>query len=344
MSLNYSSTSALLGVIDGLDRPTQFLLDVYFPNEQRFDTEEVFFDKLDRARRLAPFVSPMVAGKPMRSRGYATTSFAPPYVKPKHIVDPSKAMKRKAGERLGGELSPEQRFEMAVVQNLQDEDDQIARVEEWMASEILLTGSVTCAGEDYPTQVVDFGRDAALTIALTSTARWGETGVSPLASLRSWATTVASKSGANPRLVTLDPLAAELFQEDAEVREILDNRRQDGGVLQLAPLVAGAQGEEAVRIGVIGQFEIWSYQQLYTDAAGAEQKMMPDYSFILGAPTLAEGVRTYGAIKDTKALRALPRFPKYWEENDPSVGFTMTQSAPLPVLGRANATMGGTVR
>ena len=55
---------------------------------------------LDTARRLAPFVSPLVAGKAERSRGYSTRSFTPAYVKPKHVVEPSKAMKRRAGERL----------------------------------------------------------------------------------------------------------------------------------------------------------------------------------------------------------------------------------------------------
>ena len=342
--MDLTNTRALLGVIDALDRPASFLLDVFFPMQQTFDTEEVQFGKLTSARRLAPFVSPLVAGQVMRQSGHTTQSFKPAYVKPKHVVEPGKALKRRAGERLGGTMSPEQRYNLQVAECLADEEDMITRREEWMASEILRTGAVTVEGENFPTMEVDFGRDALLTKALTSTARWGETGVSPLANLQTWGVLVASKSGANPGIVVVDPLAGLLIQQDDELREIMDNRRQPTGDIELAGMVAGAQGEEAVRLGRIGQWDVWMYQQLYTDAAGAEQKMLPDYSVIMGAPKLAEGIRTYGAILDTKALKALPRFPKYWETDDPSVGNTMTQSAPLPVLGRPNATFYASVR
>lgn len=345
--MNLYNTTALLGVIAGLDRPQSYLLDTYFPDEQVFDTEEVYFDKIDRARRLAPFVSPKVAGKPERSRGYATRTFAPAYLKPKHLVEPSKALKRAAGEGIGGgELSPEQRFQMAVADNLALEDDQITRREEWMASELLRTGAVTVSSEDFPEMLVDLGRHADLELALTLGDRWGETGVSPLTSIRTWAATIASKSGAAARHVTMDPLAALIFQRDAEVREVLDNRRQASGNMELSGLQGGSgEGEEAVYLGSIGQFDFYQYQDIYTDAAGTEAKMIPDYTVIVGSPKQAAGIRTYGAIQDTKAsLKAMARFPKMWDENDPPVTTTMTQSAPLPVLGRPDATFCATVR
>lgn len=343
--MNLYSTTALLGVISGLDKPSSFLLDLYFPRQREFDTEEIHIDKLSRARRLAPFVSPVVKGKVMRQRGFRTETFKPAYVKPKHVVEPGQAFSRVAGERIGGELSPEQRFEMAVAQNLLDEDEDITRREEVMASELLRTGSIIVEGEDYPKQEVDFGRDPSLTKALTTTARWGENGVSPLGSLRSWAAEVAAKSGANPRHVVVDPLAADFILKDPEFRAILDNRRQDGGSAQLAGVVAGAEGEEYVRLADIGQFVIWQYQQIFTDDDGNDQKVLPDYTVIMGAPALAEGVRAYGAIRDKKAgLKALARFPKMWDEEDPPLTMTMTQSAPMPVLGRPDATLCATVR
>lgn len=344
--MNLYDTTALLGVIEALEKPGRFLLDTYFPDEQVFDTEEIYWDKVGRARRLAPFVSPVVEGKAMRGRGFTTRSVAPGYVKPKHPVEPAKALKRRAGERLGGgDFTPDQRFQFAVADNLALEDEQIARREEWMASQILQTGAVIIESEDFPTQEVDFGRDAALTDALTSTARWGETGVSPLAYLRAKAALIASKSGAMAKHVTFDPLAAEIFLKDAEVREILDNRRQASGVLELSGLNGGMTPEEAVYLGSIGQFDFYQYQDIYETAAGVEQKMIPDYSLILGSPGQAAGVRTYGAIQDKKAgLKAMARFPKVWDVEDPPLTMTMTQSAPLPVMGRPDAVFFATVR
>ena len=66
--------------------------------------------------------------------------------------------------------------------------------------------------------------------------------------------------------------------------------------------------------------------------------MMPDYTVIMGSRQLSEGIRLYGAIQDLQALVPASRFPKMLEQQDPSVAYTLTQSAPLPVLRRPNAT------
>lgn len=334
------STDELIGMVSTLDQPKTPLLSMYFGNQMEFDTEEVYIDKVDRARRLAPFVSPLVAGKAERSRGFSTRSFKPAYVKPKHIVEPSRALKRRAGERLTGELTPMQRYEAAVVDNLQMEEDQITRREEWMASEMLRTGSVTVVGEDYPAQVVDLGRNVLNTKVLAGASRWGETDISPYDSLRTWATEIHKRSGAFPATVVMDPLACALFQDDEKVKDKMDNRRQEAGNFNF--LAQGGLG--MIYIGRIQQFEIYQYSDVYTDELGNELNFMPDHTVILGSPGDAEGWRLYGAIQDKKALRALPRFPKQWEQEDPSVVFTMTQSAPLPILGRPDATMCATVR
>ena len=342
--MDLHSTDELLGMIEALDRPRAFLLDTFFTSEQVFDTEEVHLDRLDTARKLAPFVAPVVAGKAERSRGYNTLTFKPPYIKPKHTVEPSRTLKRRAGERLTGEMSPEERRNLLVTDNLRLEEEEIVRREEWMASQILRTGKVVCSGPDYPTQEVDFERAASLTKALTLTARWGETGVSPYKTIRGWATEVHHQAGAHPGTIIMDPLAAELFLDDPELQTRLDNRRQMGGEAQLFGAASGAQGEEAVFLGSLGGFEFWQYSAVYTDDAGNRANFMPDYTVIGGSKTLAEGIRTYGAIQDHGALRAMSRFPKEWDEQDPSVRYTMTQSAPLPVLGRADATFCVTVR
>ncbi len=261
------STDTLLGLIAPLDAVATPLKTLFMREEMVFDTEKVEFDKLDRARRLAPFVSPTVAGKPERSRGFATRDFQPAYLKPKHTVEPSRALKRRPGERFGGSLSAADRFDFAIADNLRLEDEQCTRREEVMVAEALRTGSVVCSGEDFPAMTIDYGRDAALTVALAGGSRWGQVGVSPYASLKTWAVTVAKKSGAHPGTVIMDPLAAALFQADSEVRAVLDNRRQAGGEMQFLSLATGAQGQEMVRIGAIGQFEIWQYSAIYTDDA-----------------------------------------------------------------------------
>jgi len=344
-------TEFLLGAYGVIDEPRRFLLELFFKPTQNFDTEKVAFDKVERALRKAPFVSPNIAGKPQRQQGFQTKDFAPAYVKPKFVVDANRPLKRMPGERLLGSMSPVDRYNRVIAELLAEGDKQIARTEEWMAAQILLNGSVVVSGEDFPSMTVDYGRPSGHTVVLSGGARWGQAGVKALASLRAWASTVQIASGFNPNVVIMDPKAADLFTADTDVQQILNNRVNTPigndfriGYVQLAGLVTGAVGEEVKYLGRIGEFDIFVYQQIYKDPDGTLQRMLPDNTVIMGSPTGVQGTRCYAAVRDAKAgFRALARFPKMWTEEDPSVTYLMTQSAPLPVAAWPEASLCATV-
>ena len=345
MPIDVNSTAYLLGAYGVIDRPKPFLTNLFFGTEYNFDTEEVYFDRVTRARRLAPFVSPLVAGKAQRHRGYQTVSFKPAYVKPKHSLTPGRALKRIAGEMLLGNLSPEQRLERTKLDLLQIQDDEITRTEEWMATQMLLTGSVAISGELFAPMVVDMGRNALNTIALTGAARWGQAGVDPYENIKTWGAGVQDRAGYHPSTVIMDPVAAGLFvNTSATVGKVMNTYRQTSGNINLAGVTAGGGiGEEVKYLGETGEYQFWVYQQIYMDELGNKQKFMPDNTVIMGSAVGAEGSMLYGAIQDLEALRPLKRFPKIWDEKDPSVRYMMTQSAPIVALGWPDATLSATV-
>lgn len=345
MGIDYNSTAQLLGAFGVLDKAKPVLLNLFFPMEQVFDTEEVYFDRVQRARKLAPFVVPTVEGKPQRSRGYTTMGFRPPYVKPMHSIEPQKMLKRRVGEQLLGTMTPMQRFNLALFDNMVLEDDQITRREEWMASQLLLTGAMTCQGDDHPPVLVDLNRNPNHTVALTGALRWGQTGVDPYQNVRTWAKTVQRNSGFHPGTIVFDPLAADAFLQSPGVTRVMNTYRQTSGNVDLAGKVTGGGlGEEVKYLGNIGEFDVFQYQQLYMDDAGVVQQFMPDNSVIMGNPVGCQGIRTYGAVQDADAgLAPLARFPKVWKENNPSAWFSMMQSAPLPLLGWVDATFSAIV-
>ena len=344
MAIDYNSTAELLGAFGVIDRTRPVLLNLFFPMEQTFETEEVYFDKVQRARRLAPLVIPTIEGKARRSRGYTTQGFKPPYVKSKHSIEPAKTLKRRAGEQLLGKLSPQQRFDLALLDNMQMEDDEVTRREEWMAASLLLNGTVTCQSEDHPPVVIDLQRNGGHTVALTGGVRWGQVGVDPYQNLRAWAKTVQRNSGFHPSTVVFDPLSADYFLNSAGVTRVMNTYRQIGGNVDLqGKVTGGGLGEEVKYLGSIGEFDCYQYQQLYADDTGTVQQLMPDNSVIMGNTFGAQGTRTYGAIQDFDALMALSRFPKVWKEQDPSVFLSMIQAAPLPLLGWVDATFAAIV-
>lgn len=337
------NTAELVQVLPPRDRPEAFLRDTLFSNVVLSEQEEIVFDKILPDRELAPFVHPDVPGKDSANRGYKATSFRPAYVKPQNTLRPSQNMIRVPGERIGGDMSPEQRYAYNLATLIDDQDLRITRREEWMCSSIIQTGQVIVTGDDYPTQTVNFGRDPALTIALLTTARWGEAGVDPYDDVEEWVQLLADTDGFAAREVILGPGAAGLLKKSSRFAEMLDNRRQQNGEFQLGPVSTGAEGKYHTVLGTIGELTFVQYSQPYTDA-GVKKNFWPSYGVGVLDPYGFVGHMAYGAILDNQALRSMERFPDMWPERNPSRTVVQTQSAPLPIAPEPNASLFALVR
>ncbi len=333
-------SGVLTGTVNSLQVPEQFLLDTFFPTEVTEESEEIHFDVEKDVMKLAPFVSPLVEGATITEKGYTTNSFRPAYIKQKTPINASSALKRVFGEKLLGQYSPQQRMQLRTNAILMDHKTMISRRKEWMASSVLRLGSITISGDSYPTQVVNFGRDGALTVALSGGTRWGETGVSPLADLQTWASLMLTKSGSAVYAVVMGISAWNIFKEDPTVQKRLEVQRalaQPPTMKQDAMNMLGA-----VNMGTVDGFSIWVYNTTYVDDAGNPQPMIPAYSVMMIGDL--RGIQQFGAIQDFESLQAVPIFSKSWEENDPSLRVVLSQSAPLLVPYRVNATFCATVR
>jgi len=331
------STHVLTKIVERLDRPGSFLLDTFFGQEQTEESEEIHFDIDQSKPRITPFVSPLVAGKVVDDEGYSTKSFKPAYVKDKRRFDANTPLKRSIGEKIGGGLSPGQRLEANLNRTLAKQLENLTRREEVMAAEALRTGKITVSGEDYPTSVVDFGRDPELTIVLTGTAKWDQKGVSPLNNLEDWVAKVQEKSGAVARTVVMDALAWRVFKSSPVVEKLLDIRRlRDNPGLSLGPIAFGGGNDLARYAGSIGDLDFWIYNDRYVDEDDKVRKLLPDYTVLIGSAVQLEGTRCYGVIRDEKAAYKAQRFfSKSWLEEDPAVRWLLMQSAPPPcVRGR----------
>jgi hypothetical protein len=333
------STDVLTRVVQSLFQPSSFLLDRFFSATQTEQSDEIHFDVDNKARRIAPFVSPLVAGKLVASRGFQTKTFKPAYVKDKRVFDANRPMKRAMGEQIGGSSDPATRLRILLATELQEQVEMVQRRLEVMAGQALTTGKVTVTGEQYPTVVVDFLRDTSLTIVLTGAARWGQSGIKPLDLLQDWALSVLQLSGAQPMDVVMTVDAWKVFRSDADVKVQLDRFRGNSTMVTDAALQDGA-----TFMGNIEGFNIWVYAGWYVDdQSGTLTPILPAGTVLMGSAQI-EGVRAFGAIRDEEAgYQALPYWAKSWVEKDPAVRYLMLQSAPLVVPYRVNASFAATV-
>lgn len=333
------STNVLMGVVQNLKTPNPWLLSRYFPQEFTDASEEIHFDVIHGKRRVAPFVSPMVEGRVVESLGQNVKTFKPAYVKDKRVFQPGRFLKRAVGEQIGGSLTPEQRKQLHLAVEMQDQIDMIGRRLEVMACEALRLGTVTVVGDGYPSVTVSFGRAAGNTIAnLSGGTLWSASATTsfPLDNLQDWGTVGLQASGAFPVDVILGADSWKAFRAHASVKDRLLGVKNTGLDLnQGAISVEGGQ-----YMGTIDNFNIFVYGGWYVDpATGTETPIFPAKACLLTSG-LVEGVRAFGAIQDEAAgLQAVPYFPKSWTTEDPAVRYLMLQSAPLVVPTRVDASV-----
>lgn len=337
MTIGTFDTAVLNKVVQDLRQPSNFLLDMFFPNVQTSDDREIYFDIDESKPRITPFVHPTVAGQVVDDGGFSTKSFRPAYAKDKRVFDAQKPLKRTIGENIGGSMNPGQRLNAAINRAMTDQLEMLTRREAVMASEALVSGTVTVSGEKYPEVVVNFQRDAGLTVDISGGTAWSDTTAKGIHNLETWATLIQDTSGAVSTKVVMDPKAWGHFRLQEQTEKFLEYRRGTSNSINVDPLVRGEGPSKARYVGSVGEFDIYVYQEKYVDVDGTDKQMLPDNTVILAGADL-EGTRGYGLIEDEKAgFKSQRYFTKSWMEEDPAIRWLLLQSAPLVFPYRPNA-------
>lgn len=337
MSVGMTDTITLLGLRTRklqLFRPV--FLDLFFPQEMTFDTQEIAFDQIETDVVLAPLVSPMVNGKVIASKGAKLSKFQPAYVKPKHRVDPTKTLKRLPGEAIGGSFTPAERRSIARTMIVNEHEDMILHREEWLASQAIWFGKVKLESSEYETQVVDFERDAKNTILAEAGSKWSEVDKATYDPTDDFEM-MAEQSSDICQTVIMDKLAWSNFRKFKVVREML---KTDSGSKTKGEI--GPRAEDIFQFKMtFGDFDIWVYDGKYKDEKGNRMKFAPDHGVLFcPTPSTCRGTRAYGAIMDLQAqdsgLVAASRWPKTIITDEPSAEYIVTHSAPLIIPDDAN--------
>lgn len=330
-------THELVGLLEVQKPFIPFFKDYFFSTTILSDKQYISLDEVVEDETIAAFVSPMVAGVPDTKKGGIIKSFKPAYVKPTDSVEPTDMLTRQPGEQINGDLTPEDRWDDAVAKNLTKQDKKIGKREEVMCVELLVSGKVIVVGDDYPEQEVNYMRDAALDITLAGTDKWDNAASSPSDTIEDVAMIVLEKSGAAVTDIIFTPTVWRKLRKNKEFVDQLDVRR---GVSEM-PSITPKKPAKVQYKGRWGDYDLWVYSNSYKDKDGnvitpfSGNKML----MVARGDDGLGGRMAYGAIMDKRAgLKAMARFPKMWDVEDPSSTVVQTQSAPLPLPININAT------
>jgi len=347
--MDFYSTEYLNGIVESFKKVPSFFLKKYFTAQINSDREEVVIERKNGKARITPFVAPMSEGKVTPGTGSTLDTLKPAYLKDMRAFDPNKAIKRMAGEALGGALTLQERKAAIVAQDLAEMDESFERRKEVMAAEAIITGKLVIKGEGFDTSV-DFQRPSDHTFALSGADKWDVVNADGFGTanvkkqLETYARKIANAGGGLVKDVIMDPLAWDYFSNMRQLiskEGYLNLQRGTGIAVNVDPTVL--EDGNAEYKGSWNGFDFYVYQAEYIDPFdGSTKNIMPDKTVVM-VGSKVEGCRYYGAIMDEDVMMPIEKYVDTWAKKNPSRRWYQLQSSPLMVPHRPYATLAFTV-
>lgn len=189
-----------------------FLKELFFKKSSKSDTEIIILELEKGGEQVAPLVTPLESGRPVKNKTRSTNQIIAPNVAVKHLLTPKDYFIRPVGGELSGGEGPAVLAAKRLGEILKDQENYIVNREELMTAQFLTTGKVSAIEGDAGYEV-DYGLENIETIA--SEKQWdGTTPEDPM--------------------VTLDELIANAERNGVKVENIVMGRKAARYFLELS--------------------------------------------------------------------------------------------------------------
>lgn len=328
-------------------------MDRFFKEVVRSKTNLIVIDDLpEGGRRLAPRVSPLVAGKPISKVGSEARAVRPTYLKLNTPVDGNRNQISGGNDILSAMLSgdPAQEHARERARVIVEHTQRIYRTWEYMGSFAAINGFVDTEFEGAPLARVDFGRDPSLTVVKTAGTYWGEDGVSILDDVQDWKRLMNNAvNGGRAAVMMVGSKVASVMvkaaRKDGELHELLDTRYGAE-----SSFLRGLRGDEPVNyLGrMSGMIDVYEYDAQYetldNDGNIVTKRPLAENEIAMFAADIG-GVAAFAKIEDLAANHEpLPIFGRnFIVTGDPDREVITHQSAPIMIPTMPNCTFKATV-
>lgn len=323
-------------VIRSLPPVHSFFRSTFFTNEETFDTESVDVDFVKGNRKLAPFVHRIIGGKVVPNTGYDTKSYKPPLLAPEKITTIDDILKRRPGESIDSQKSPEERAVEKMREDYIQLKDMTDRRIEWMCVQSIFKGYIPVIGDGL-NEIIDFDFTNKETIT-SNTKKWTNVDTNPIEDLRKWHEKVRKNGFVNCNVCVMASDVADVFLNHPKVKEVLDVKNMELATIRPEQLPNGAA--YIGRINILN-LSIYTYDEWYTDdwtnpSAPVETSIIPSGSLALLSSNANYSVY-YGGVgivdEVTKKLKTVEGkyVPDTWVTRKPAVRHFSLSSAPLTV-------------
>lgn len=335
----------LVVINDSTRKVDDWLIRTFFPNPLGFERKEVPVGEIKTTTPLAPFVSPKVAGRQIKSDEQGEVFYVKPaYLKPKLTVEPTDVydnvlvqLMRQAGYIAMGtnRLTLADKLLVDQAQKYRKLRESIDNRRLLMARDTLLYGQTTFASDDFPEYLVDFRRSAACTF--TPAVKWDQANADPVTDIERMIEIAVDEGGVSPTVAVMSSKVFGALFKNAKFKEQFITPY--AGISVVANDVFTDPLKPQSR-GTFGNIQFWTYDAKFTIGSTQDRFIPADY-FALVSDT--NGYVAHCAIQNIKAFgQPLAYFDSQWLVDDPSSLQMMCESSPLIVPDNKNGVVGGT--
>ncbi|SDP77045.1 major capsid protein [Desulforhopalus singaporensis] len=315
---------SMTAAINQLPKTPRLLQDMVFRTRNTNPTETIDVDIIKGGRKILPFVRNDAAGTIIEKLTGEMRSVKAPRLRPKKPFTATELLTQRGPGKIvyanGGDVTAERNRKIG--QELADLKNRVDTTIEFMCAQAL-QGSYSVSNDGYNFSI-DFQMPSAHKPVLGSGSGWNESGGNIMDDIDTWATLIRNATGLAPDIALCGSAVVKALRDNAEVRELLDNRRTNAGTFTWK-----ASNDY---IGNLNGIDLYRYGMEYQDLAGADQNFLDANKFVL-ISTQARFSVEFALILDLDAGAAIQGeyFSKSWLEKDPSVLFMLAESRPLPV-------------
>lgn len=279
MPIDIYSTRAQLAAIEMMPVEHTFLYDTFVQEMAPVEDDRAIYDYRKGGKPMAPFVHEGTGGVLMERSGYQTREIGFCTIAPERAIEAQQLKGRMFGERVLGGMTPDQREKKMLVKDQVEMRQAIQRRREWMARQVLLTGTLnifeyTNEGRSLNTTKVADYQFANHYVP----AKWDQAGANIHKDMEYMMDKV-NDGGADVEIIVMDHTAYHAMLENSKYIALFDKRHVNVG--EIRPKYKGA-GVRYVGTNADG-VDMYTVSGSFIDDDGTVTKILPKGTVIAGS-------------------------------------------------------------
>ena len=322
----YRTSSILAGMVN-LSRASVFLRDKLFAKVVTSPTDLVDISFYKGKAKLAPYCSRFSAGIAVPRERQQLRLFSPAHIKPVRTLTADDVFYRSMAVP-GGENADRDAGLLAL--DLTELDNDISRREEWMVSQCLFTGKITCLDGD-TNEVVAEVDYAPISQSVVSPLWSAASTCDPLKDLKTAMRLVSGACGYSADLIIMGKDASDAFENADKVLASYDKQHIAPGTITPALAEYG--------ITLLGNYRglpLFAAESQYTDVDGTSKYFVPADKVLVAASGLQSTLAYAGIVQvDEEESSMHPyetaRLPLVYYEKGFDFRKVRLSSRPIPI-------------